>query len=390
MVTVRSVQPFERLAAVQGAEESRICDVDGVYTFRIGPDMGEVPGTLAEAVVVRDERPVLAAVVGPIESPLFSFNERVDDIRVGAGNGHADAPERPLGDPIAFDALPGGTVVVRTEESVLGAAAIERPGSAVALPHGGEENVGIAWIENDVNAAGAVVEIEDFFPGLPSIARTEDAAFRVRAVGMAESGDEGDVWVRRMNNDFADVPGVLQPDIGPGLAGVIRTIDAVAEGDISADTRFAGASIDDVGIGIRHRDAADRGCTLLFKERIPGDAAVGRFPDAAGDGAEVIGIRQGGDASDGQDPSPTKGADQAPFHASVRFRINGRSSSGTARLLGVNGNRGQEKKSKSRNKESSKTARCAQEDLRNCGTKRQMVALWRSGWKRFSFRHKLR
>jgi len=32
---------------------------------------------------------------------------------------------------------------------------------------------------------------------------------------MAESGDEYDVWIRGMNDELADVPGVLQSDIGP-------------------------------------------------------------------------------------------------------------------------------------------------------------------------------
>src|SRR3977135_1117884 len=204
MIAMRRVQPFERLAAVDGAEESRVCDVDGVTIFWIGPDMGEIPGALAETVVVGDERPVLATVVRAIESALLRFNERIDDIRIGAGNGHADAPEGALGNAISFDALPSGAVVVRTVEAALGAAAIERPGSAVAFPHGGEQNVGIAGIENDVNAAGAVVEIENFFPVLAAVAGAEDAAFGVRAVSMAESGDEYGVWIRGMDDEFAD------------------------------------------------------------------------------------------------------------------------------------------------------------------------------------------
>src|SRR5712664_4832056 len=274
VIAVRCVQPFERLATIHGTEEPGICDVDGVRVLGIGPDMGEIPGALAEAVVVGDDRPLLAAVVRAIESAFFGFDERIDDIRIGAGNGHADAAERALGDTIAFDALPGGAVVVRTVEAVLGAAAIERPGSAIALPHGGEQNVGIAGIENDVNAAGAVVEIENFFPVLAAVAGTEDAAFGVRAVGMAESGDEYDVWIRGMNDEFADVPGVLQSDIGPNLAGVIRTIDAVAEGDISADASFAGSRVNDVGIGIGDCDAANGRGGLLLEERVPRDAAV--------------------------------------------------------------------------------------------------------------------
>src|SRR5882724_136836 len=365
MIAMRCAQPFERLAAIHGAEEPGVRDEDGVYIFRISPDMGEIPGALAEAVVVGNERPVLATVVRAIEPAFLSFDERVDDIRIGAGDGHADAPERAFGDAVAFDALPGGTVVVRTEEAVLGATAIERPGSAVALPHGGEENVGIAGIEYDVNAAGAIVKIEDFFPVLAAVASSEDAAFGVRAIGMAQSGDEYDVWIRGMNDEFADVPGVLQSDIGPSLAGVIRTIDAVAEGDISADASFAGSRVNDVGIGIGDRDAADGGGGLFVEERIPGDAAVRGFPNTAGNGAKVIGIGLARDTGDGQDPAAAKGTDQAPLHAGVGFWINGRSGGRTSGLLRANGTGRQEVENKRRNTEANKAARRFHKNLRN-------------------------
>ena len=69
--------------------------------------------------------------------------------------------------------------------------------------------------------------------------------------------------------------------------------------------------------------AADGGNALLVEERIPGDAAVGGFPDAAGDRAKIIGVWLAGYADDSQDPAATKRTDQAPLHAGVRFWING-------------------------------------------------------------------
>src|SRR6266850_4117774 len=350
MIAMRCAQPFERLAAIHGAEEPGVRDEDGVYIFRISPDMGEIPGALAEAVVVGNERPVLAIVVRAIEPAFLSFDERVDDIRIGAGDGHADAPERAFGDAVAFDALPGGTVVVRTEQAVLGATAIERPGSAVALPHGSEQNVGIAGIENDVNAAGAVVEIEDFFPGLATVARTENSALGVCAVGLADGGDKNDICIRRMDDEFADMPGVLQSDVGPGLARVIRTIDAIAEGYISADAGFAGSCVNHVGIGIGDRDAADGRGGLLFEKGVPRDATVRGFPNTAGNGAKVIGIGLARDTGDGQDPAAAKGTDQAPLHAGVGFGIYWRGGSRTAGPLRVHGNRDEKEENESRNK----------------------------------------
>ena len=75
MIAVGRVQAIPGLAAIHGAEEASIRDIDGVYIFRISPDMGEIPGALAETVVVGNERPVLATVVGAIESTFFCFKE---------------------------------------------------------------------------------------------------------------------------------------------------------------------------------------------------------------------------------------------------------------------------------------------------------------------------
>src|SRR5260370_38655248 len=157
----------------------------------------------------------------------------------GAGNGHADLSERARGHAIALDALPGRAVVVRTVEAVLVAATVERPGRAVAFPHRGEENVRVPWIEYDVDAAGAVVEVENFLPGLAAVAGAEDAALGVSAVGMAESGDERDIGIRGRDDESADVASIFQPDGVPRLASSIRTIDAIAEGDGGANACFA-------------------------------------------------------------------------------------------------------------------------------------------------------
>jgi len=193
-------------------------------------------------MIVVDHGPVRAAIIAAVEAAFLRFDQRVNDIRIGAGNGHADAAERTLGHAVAFDALPGGAVVVRTVEAVLVAATVERPRRAVAFPHCGEEDVGVLRIENDVAAARAVAEVENFLPGFAAITRAEDAALGVRAVGVPESGDKGDIGIRRMDDDLADVARVLQSNVVPSLAAVVRTIDAIAEGDVAANAGFTGAT----------------------------------------------------------------------------------------------------------------------------------------------------
>src|SRR5882672_7502530 len=248
VVAVGRIEAFECLAAVVRTEQAGVGDVDLVRILGVGPNVGEIPGALAKTVIVIDQGPVGATVIAAVEAAFLRFDERVDDIRIGAGSGHADAAEWALGHAVAFDALPGGTVVVRTVQAVLVTAAVERPGRAVAFPHRGEEDVGVQRIENDVDAAGAVVEVAN---------------------------------------------------VVPGFAAVVRTIDTIAERDVAANAGLARADVNHVGIGVGDRDATDGGSGLLIEERVPGNTAVCGFPNAAGDGAKIIRVRLAWNTSHG-------------------------------------------------------------------------------------------
>src|SRR5437660_4522647 len=272
-------------------------------------------------MIIVDQRPVGAAIGAAVKAAFLRFDQRVDDIGIRAGNGDTDAAERALGHAVAFDALPGGAVVVRTVEAVLVAATVERPGRTVAFPHRGEENVWILRIENDVDPTGTVVKIENFLPGLAAIASAENAALGVLAVGVAESSDEGDVGIRGMDDDFADVTRVFQADIVPGFAAVVRTVNAVAEGNVTANASFAGADVNDIGIRLGNRDAADGGSGLLVEKRIAGNAGVSGFPNAAGNCAKVIGIRLARHTGHGKGAPAAKGPAEAPFHSAVSSRV---------------------------------------------------------------------
>src|SRR5579859_2779239 len=105
----------------------------------------------------------------------------------------------------------------------------------------------IVGIENNFDASGAIIEIQNFFPSLAAIARAEDAAFGVGTISMPERRDVNDVWVRGMNNDVADVARVFEADVRPSLSSVSRFVDAVAERNIAADARLARAGINHVG-----------------------------------------------------------------------------------------------------------------------------------------------
>src|SRR5437899_730409 len=141
-----------------------------------------------------------------------------------------------------------------------------------------------------------IVEVKNFFPVLAAIASAENAALRIFAVRMAESSDEHDIGIRGMDDDSADVTRVFQSNVIPCFAGIVRAIDAIAERDVTANAGFAGANIDDVGIGIGDGNGPNGGGALFLEEGIPGNATIHRFPNAACDSAKIISVGLAGHA----------------------------------------------------------------------------------------------
>src|SRR5260370_9278169 len=85
---------------------------------------------------------------------------------------------------------------------------------------------------------------------------------------------------------------------------------------------MAGADVNDTRTGVGDRDAANGGGGLLIEERIPGNATVRGFPNAAGDSAKIVSVWLARDSSHGQGPAATEWADEAPFHSAVGFGVN--------------------------------------------------------------------
>src|ERR1700737_724225 len=131
--------------------------------------------------------------------------------------------------------FPGRAAIGGPIKAAARAAAFHDPWLAFGLPQRCEQNIGIAGIEGDVDAAGPGVFVEDLLPGFASIASAENAALFVIAKGMAERRDERDVGTLGMNNQAADRVRVLQADKVPSLAGVDRFENAVATDDLAAD-----------------------------------------------------------------------------------------------------------------------------------------------------------
>src|SRR5579862_6810644 len=256
--------------------------------------------------------PGVAAIVGAINPALVGFDDSPNAIWICAGDGDADTAENAFGQPVAFEFFPGCAAIDGAVETATWAAAIETPGSAPSLPQGGEKNVRVGGIEDDVDAPGLSVSVKNFLPALATILGAEDSALFIIAEGMSESGDESDVRILRIDGEAADRVGVGKAGELPGLAGVDGFVNSVATDDVATDASFTGADVNHVGIRFRNCDGADRGrCIFLFVEdRLPVEASVRGFPNSSGGCAEVIDVVLSYDSGDGDDAAAAKWTNQ--------------------------------------------------------------------------------
>jgi hypothetical protein len=113
---------------------------------------------------------------------------------------------------------------------------------------------------------------------------------------MAEHGGEHFVRIARINGQRRNLLSVDQAEMRPGFAGVGRFINAVAHREVGAMQSLAAAHINNVWVGRRDRDGADRLRGLVVEDRVPGAAVVVRFPNAAVHLADVEHIGLAGHA----------------------------------------------------------------------------------------------
>src|SRR4051812_18290578 len=100
----------------------------------------------------------------------------------------------------------------------------------------------IGRIETNIRSPGVGIFPQDLLPSLAAVAGAIDATFPIGSEGVAEDGGEGNVRVRRMHDQRADLTRLF-PDVLPGFAGVSGLVDTVAGGDVAADVRLARADV---------------------------------------------------------------------------------------------------------------------------------------------------
>ena len=315
LVGVGHVDLLEGRAAVGRPERLGGKDVHGVWVHRVGEHVGVVPGPAAHVLGVVQLLPRLAAVVGTEEPAVRGLDEGPYPARPGRGYGDAYAPNDalwqagPAGYLVPCIAAVGGAV-----ESAAGAAAVHGPEGAPGLPHGGVEDARVVGVHRQVGRAGVLALVQDVVPGLAAVLRPEDAPLGAGAEGVTECGHVHEVGVVGMDADAGDVPGVLEPQVFPGGARVVRAVYAVAVGEVDADAGLAHAGVYDVGVGLGDGDRSDRrGIEVAVGDVLPVCSAVGGLPYAAAYRAEVEDARVDGITGDGDDATGPVGPDAAPF-----------------------------------------------------------------------------
>ena len=281
------------------------------------PHVGRRPGPRRPGVVRSIETGAAAA----------RFHRRVEPARVRRRDGQLRVDDA-LGQTLRHR-RPGLAAVRRLEQAAVGpvpGAVLPRP--LPLFPQGRVDDVRVRGIDVDVLAAGVLVLEQHPIESLAAVERAEDAAFLVRPVGMAERGDEDPIGILRIDRQLRNLLRVTQPEMDPGLAGVARTVDAVADRQVRPRQAFAAGDVDDVRVGRRDGDPADRAGRLILEDRLPGPAGVGGLPHAAVDHPDVEGVRLAGVPGRGLGAAGAIRADVPPLHVGeqrgIDLRVEGR------------------------------------------------------------------
>ena len=281
--------------------------------------------------VARDQRPRAPAVLGAPElavlrlasvpgNAVAGFEQCVDATRVRRRHRHRHLPHRLLGQADAVarprQLLPRVPAVPRDVQAAARSAAGAPPGVNLQLPRAREEHAGVGRVHGNVGAARVLVHEQDLLPGGAAVGGAEDAALRLRPVGVAQRTRERDVRVRGVHDKPRNPPRLLQPHERPRPPCVHGLVDALADRDVAADLALAGARPDHVGVRRGHRQRTDRLDRLAVEDRVPVHAPVGRLVDAARRRAHVVGVWVARDARRRAEAVPL-GADVAPFEGGV-------------------------------------------------------------------------
>ena len=218
--------------------------------------------------------------------------------------------------------FPGVAAVGRIKQAASRTTAGKAEGVTQHLPHRCIEFVGASRHEVDIVCAGVLIDVKDFFPGSASVPAAKHAAVLAGPVIPALRGYQDDVGIFRVDYDAACLSDPGQSHMLPGGAGIDGFIDPVTVRIIAPRLGVAGGDVNNVRVGRRNGNVTDSAHRLAVKNRKPGDAAIGRFPDTTGSSTKIIGCRITTDPGNPGSAPTAHGTNQSIAETAQFGRIN--------------------------------------------------------------------
>src|SRR5262249_31515373 len=137
--------------------------------------------------------PVRAAVVRPPDlaaiglfavprNAVACLNQRIDALRIGAGDGERVSPGLVRRQPVARQLRPRYAAIARHMETAPRSPALAAPRVDFELPHTGEDDPRVRWIHRHIRAARVLVDEERTVPCLAAVNRAEHTPLLLWAV----------------------------------------------------------------------------------------------------------------------------------------------------------------------------------------------------------------
>src|SRR5581483_10091808 len=150
---------------------------DAVGVARVGDDVREIPGALADGVIVARARPGGPRVVGAEQPARIRLDQGPHPVRIDRRDGEAHLADGAAGQAgVAREFPPGVAAVRRLPDPAPRPAGDQLPGAAYRLPEPGVEDPRVGGVHGEVARAGAVALEEDLLPRPAAVAGAEHPA----------------------------------------------------------------------------------------------------------------------------------------------------------------------------------------------------------------------
>ena len=191
------------------------------------------------------------------------------------------------------------------------------------LPHRCVDDAGVAGIHREIGGTGRVIDLKHRLPGLTTVAAPIDTALFARPPDLSLHSDVNQIGVVRMDNHTGNLPGLGQPDMGPGLTGIGGLVHAITmTGGYAPDGRLARANVDNILVGLSHCYGTDGpDVKKAIRDIVPGNTRVLGFPDTTTGSTHVIGAIVAQNARHSRHATTTPGANLAPRHPVEKTRV---------------------------------------------------------------------